>query len=115
MWAVPARLAAALLVLPVLLAGCADAGPATWRFAGPLDRALTEAEQREVRDVAGDFQVESTLIGCPPEVDPYDCNQHWLRVDDITRKACERAAAKLEGRSYWRGAPTCDNPPDDGI
>lgn len=104
-----------LLSLASSLAGCADDGPATFRFKGPLDRALTEAEQQEILDVAGEFAIESTLIGCPPEVDPYDCNEHWLRVDDITEGRCERAVAALEGRTYWRRPPTCDQPPDDGI
>lgn len=102
-------------LLLVSLAGCAGDGPATWRLAGPLDRALTEAEQQEVRDVAGPFVVESTLRACPPDQDPYDCNQHWLRVDDILRRTCERALARLESRPYWRGAPSCDQPPDDGL
>ncbi len=104
-----------LAALLVGLAGCADGGPDDWRFKGQLDRALTEAEQEEVRDVAGPFEVESTDVACPATVDPYDCNQVWLRVDDLSRRAGERAIVRLDDRSYWRGAPICDRPPDDGL
>jgi hypothetical protein len=105
----------ALLLSTVLLAGCANEGPATFRFKGKLDRALTAEEQQEVRDVAGDFQVESTLVYCTPDVDPYDCNSYWLRVDDITQARCNKAVNRLQGRTYWRTGPTCDQPPDDGV
>ena len=102
----------ATMALTTLLAGCADPGPATFRFAGQLDRDLTEAEQAEVRAVTGkDFSVESTDVFCPPEVDPYDCNDTWLRVDGLTEGRCEKAVATLDGRTYWRGAPACDEPP----
>ena len=105
----------AVLVLPLALGGCADDGPATFRFKGQLDRGLTPAEQDEVRDVLGEFTVESTDMACPATVDPYDCNATWLRVDDITEARCERGVDRLEARTYWRSLPTCDQPPDDGL
>ena len=107
-----ARLVLALLLLTHALAGCADEGPATWRFKGQLDRDLSEAEQEEMRDAAGkDYTVESTLVACAPGVDPYDCNQVWLRVDEITEARCGLLEERLASRTYWRGAPTCDQPP----
>lgn len=101
-----------LLLLATALAGCTEDASGTFRFKGQLDRDLDDDEQEEIRRLAGkDYQVESTAVGCPPEVDPYDCNQVWLRVDGITEGLCERMVAKLDGRTYWRGAPTCDQPP----
>lgn len=109
------RILALLSLLPVLLLpGCADPGPATFRFAGQLDRDLTEAEQAEVRSVTGkDFSVESTDMACTPDVDPYDCNATWLRVDGLTEGKCEAAVRALDDRTYWRGAPRCDEPPTE--
>ena len=107
-------LALALAGLALSSSGCADPGPATFRFAGQLDRGLTEAEQAEVRGVTGkDFSVESTDMYCPPPTDPFDCNDTWLRVDGLTEAKCEAAVARLDGRTYWRGAPVCDEPPTE--
>jgi hypothetical protein len=97
-----------LLVLLLAIAGCAEDGPATFTFAGQLDRSLTEEEQAEVRAVTGKaFTVESTDMFCPPEVDPYDCNDTWLRVDGITQGICRSSAEKLDARTYWRRPPSC--------
>ena len=95
----------------LLLAGCSG-GAHDVRFAGQLDRALTPAEDNEANRVFGRApEVTATDIFCPPDVDPYDCNQHWLSVGGLTMGHCRRALDTLADRTYWRGAPTCGRMP----